>query len=268
MSSKRPNIGVTGPDKGGTAAWWFTKFALLLHGARPIHIYPKDGIPDADIHGLVLGGGADINPKWYGHSEMEDLFAEDQKVSSIRQFFIRLATIFFFPLIYLIRKLFSTTAPSIDNKRDELEFELLDQAFEKGIPVLGICRGAQLINIYLGGTLHSDIGGYYTEVPRVNSVWPKKKVQIAGDSKLNELLGHKKVWVNAMHHQAVDTLGDGLKVVAQEENGIVQAIEHDSKPFVIGVQWHPEYMPQIPLQRRIFKVLVEQAEEVMVQDSQ
>ncbi len=268
MSSKRPNIGVTGPDKGGTAAWWFTKFALLLHGAHPIRIRPKDGIPEADIHGLVIGGGADINPRRYGHSEVEDLLSEDQEVSGVRKFFIRLATIFFFPLIYFIRKLFSISSPGIDKRRDELEFELLEQAFEKGIPVLGICRGAQLINIQQGGTLHSDISGYYTEVPRVNSVWPKKKVCLAKQGMLYELLKSQYLWVNAMHHQAVDTLGEGLQVVAREENGIVQAIEHTGRDFVLGVQWHPEYMPQIPLQRRIFKALVQQAEEFNVQYSQ
>jgi len=66
----------------------------------------------------------------------------------------------------------------------------------------------------------------------------------------------------------VDTLGEGLQVVAREENGIVQAIEHTGRDFVLGVQWHPEYMPQIPLQRRIFKALVQQAEEFNVQYSQ
>lgn len=268
MSSKRPNIGVTGPDEGGTAAWWFTKFALLLHGAHPIRIRPSDGIPEADIHGLVIGGGADINPKRYGRSEVQDLFSEDQKVSGIRQFFIRLATIFFFPLIYFMRKILSTSSTGIDNSRDELEFDLLDRAFKKGIPVLGICRGAQLINIHQGGTLHSDITGYYTEVPRVNSVWPKKKVHLAEESKLYSFLGYRTLWVNAMHHQAVDTIGDQLEVVAREDNGIVQAIEHAGKDFVIGVQWHPEYMPQIPLQRRIFDALVGQARDYLRADKQ
>lgn len=261
MNSKRPNIGVTGPDKGGTAAWWFTKFALLLQGAHPIRIRPQDGIPETDIHGLVIGGGADINPRRYGQTFVDELFADEKKVSGVRQFFIRLATIFFFPLIYLIRKLFSTSPSGIDNERDELEFDLLARALDKGIPVLGICRGAQLINIHLGGTLYPDISGYYTEVPRIHSVWPKKKVRIADSSKLYELLGHRHVWVNALHHQAVDELGNNLNVVAREDTGIIQAIECDDDRFVLGVQWHPEYMPQIPLQRNIFQKLVGEARE-------
>jgi putative glutamine amidotransferase len=259
MSSKRPNIGVTGPDKGGTAAWWFTSFALRLHGANPIRIHPNKGIPEDDIHGLVIGGGADINPKWYGDTEVEDLFSEDESISGMRQFVIRLATIFFFPLIYLIRKLFSTSESGIDNRRDELEFELLERGIESSIPVLGICRGAQLINIYQGGTLYGDITDYYTEVPRVNSVWPKKQVRLDRNSRLYQLLEHRVLWVNAMHHQAVDELGDDLQVVAREENGIIQAIESKTHTFLIGVQWHPEYMPQIPSQRKLFAALVEQA---------
>lgn len=255
--SKRPNIGVTGPDKGGTAAWWFSRFALLVHGARAIRIRPKDGIPEEDIHGLIIGGGADINPKWYGGSEIKDLFSKDQKVSGIRQFFYRLATIFFFPFIYLIRKLFSTSAPTgIDNKRDDLEFDLLAKALDKGVPVLGICRGAQLLNIHFGGTLHRDISNYYSEIPRVTSVWPKKKIQVEEGSKLFKILDFSRVWVNAMHHQAVNEIGNDLKVVAREESGVIQAIEHRGDQFVVGVQWHPEYMPQIPPQRRIFKALV------------
>jgi putative glutamine amidotransferase len=259
MSSKRPNIGVTGPDKGGTAAWWFTWFAVAIHGGRAIHICPEDGIPEADIHGLIIGGGADINPQRYGRSEIEDLFAADEEVSGLRQFFLWLATILFFPIIYLIRKLFSTSEVGIDNARDELEFDLLRRAIEKNIPVLGICRGAQLINIHYGGTLHQEIENYYTEVPRVNSVWPKKKVEIDRESRLFEILNFDSVWVNAMHHQAVDELGDGMAVTAREESGIVQAIEHTEHAFVIGVQWHPEYLPQIPSQRKLFKTIVEQA---------
>ncbi|NGP88142.1 gamma-glutamyl-gamma-aminobutyrate hydrolase family protein [Fodinibius halophilus] len=264
MSSRRPNIGVTGPDKGGTAAWWFSWFAIAIHGGRAIHIRPEDGIPDADIHGLIIGGGADINPKRYGESQIRELLSEDQKLSGIRQLLIRLATILFFPIIILLRKLFSTTSVGIDNARDEMELDLLDRAVEKGIPILGICRGAQLMNIYFGGTLHQDIENYYTEVPRPHSVWPKKKVQIDEQSKLFEVLTFQTVWVNAMHRQAVDETGDNMTVVAREERGIIQAIEHQYSNFVLGVQWHPEYMPQVPSQRRIFKRVVEEAQEFML----
>jgi putative glutamine amidotransferase len=257
--NKRPNIGVTGPDKGGLAAWLFTKSALMLQGARAIRIRPKDGIPRVDIHGLIIGGGADISPEHYNDKEIEDLFSKDEKISGIRQFFNRLATIFFFPLIYFIRKILSSSSAGIDKKRDRLEFKLLELALNKGIPVLGICRGAQLLNIHLGGTLHNDISNYYTEIPQVRSVWPKKKINIETGSKLHDIICHRQVWVNALHNQAIDRLGNNLEVVAREENGIVQAIEHKSNKLLLGVQWHPEYLPQIPQQRRIFKTLVDEA---------
>ncbi|HKK45566.1 MAG TPA: gamma-glutamyl-gamma-aminobutyrate hydrolase family protein [Balneolaceae bacterium] len=259
MSRKKPNIGITGPDKGGTAAWWFTKMAVFLQGGKAIRIQPKSGMPSVNIHGLIIGGGADINPERYGGSLVDELFENDQQVSGIRQFFIRLATVVFFPVIYLVRKLFSTKVHKINDNRDELELELLDRALNKGIPVLGICRGAQLLNIYFGGTLYNDIGAFYSEIPKINSVWPKKKVEILRPSKLYEVLNYDQGWVNALHHQAVDTLGDDLKIVAREETGIIQAIEHTGNEFVMGVQWHPEYLPQIPSQRRLFKALVKQA---------
>lgn len=259
MSKIKPNIGVTGPDKGGRAAWWFTRFAVFLHGGRAIHIQPQKDLPDKDIHGLIIGGGADINPERYGAEDIRDLFSKDEKVSSLRRFFIYVLTILFFPFIYFLRKIFSASSVDIDDNRDELEFGLIKKAADQNIPILGICRGAQLLNIHFGGTLDQDITSYYTEVPRVQSVWPKKRVEINENSMLHDILTFEKVWVNALHHQAVDELGKGLAVVAKEENGIVQAIEHTDWDFILGVQWHPEYLPQIPAQRRIFKKLVEEA---------
>lgn len=260
MSRKKPNIGVTGPDEGGVAAWWFTRFAVFIQGGRAIRIRPKDGLPDVEIQGLIIGGGADISPSRYG-DDVKDLFSEDQEVKGLRQFFIRLATILFSPFIYFIRKMFSTQSAGMDKARDELEFTLLKQALERGVPVLGICRGAQLINIHFGGTLHRDIANFYTEQPQVNSVWPKKKVQLNEESTLYRIMDYRYVWVNALHNQAVDVLGDDLEIVAREGSGVVQAIEHKVRDFIVGVQWHPEYMPQIPPQRRIFKSLVDEARE-------
>ena len=260
MSNNRPNIGVTGPDKGGTAAWLFTKFAIFLQGGKAIHIQPKTGIPDESIHALILGGGADINPERYSEENIDKYPHSNRSISGFRQFFIGLINILFFPVVYLIRKLFSTKMYKIDDRRDELEFDLLQRALKKGIPILGICRGAQLINIFFGGTLYNDIGAFYREIPRIHSVWPKKKIYVDQSSNLYKILDYRRGWVNGLHHQAVNSLGGDLKVVAREDNGIIQAIEHQYSNFILGVQWHPEYMPQIPPQRRIFEVLVEEAE--------
>ncbi|HEX6982510.1 MAG TPA: gamma-glutamyl-gamma-aminobutyrate hydrolase family protein [Balneolaceae bacterium] len=256
MSSRKPKIGVTGPDKGGVAAWWFTKLALAIQGAKAVRIQPKSGLVDG-IQGLIIGGGADIDPERYGDSGMEELFSSSKE--GTKSWFSQIATVLFFPFIFFTRKIFSAKSAGIDEQRDELEFGLLARAEENDWPVLGICRGAQLINIYFGGTLHSDIGSFYTEVPKVYSVWPEKDVKIEESSKLFSIFNVSETCVNALHNQAVDVLGEDLAATAREKNGIVQAIEHKDHHFLIGVQWHPEYMPQIPLQRRLFKELVREA---------
>ncbi len=265
MSKSKPLIGITGPDKGGTAAWWFTRFAVWLQGGKSVRIRPSEPHRGIDLDGLILGGGADINPERYGQSLMDGLRGKKRpKPSGARQWFIRLISFLIFPLLFLIRKLFSTKSPTLDKARDEIETELLDYALEKGIPILGICRGAQLINVHLGGNLHQDIDTFYREVPKVNTIWPEKKVEIKKGSKLEKVLKTSKVWVNALHHQAVDNVGRSLAIVAKEDTGIAQAIENPGHRFLIGVQWHPEYMPQIPHQRALFRALVESAKRYMV----
>lgn len=259
MSSKKPIIGVTGPDDGGTAAWWFTKLALFMQGAKAVRIQPKTGRPAEDIHGLIIGGGADINPERYGETGMKELLASAKNEAERGNWLRKIATILFFPFIFIIRKAFSTKHARVDDQRDKLELDLLARAIDRNLPVLGICRGAQLINIYLGGTLHNDIGSFYTEVPMVYTVWPEKRVEIEGNSKLCGILKVDHTFVNALHYQAVNDLGEGLSVVARERSGVVQAIEHRNYPFLIGVQWHPEYMPQIRAQRRLFKEMVRQS---------
>lgn len=263
MNRNKPNIGVTGPDRGGTAAWWFTKFAIWIHGGKPVRLCPDSDDISVDLDGLIIGGGADISPDRYGEERLKDLFHSEQETSGLRQWLHKIVTIIFFPFIFLLRKLLSTKESAVDQRRDEMEFRLMEEAIEKELPILGICRGAQLINIRFGGNLHQDITNFYSEIPKIHSVFPKKKVVIAENSKLHEILQFERIFVNALHNQAVNKLGEQLEVVAIEENGVTQAIEHDDYSFLIGVQWHPEYLPQIPAQRRIFKTLVEEASDTM-----
>lgn len=260
MKTKKPIIGITGPDKGGTAAWWFTKYAVLLQGGKPVRITPSKPSLDEELDGLILGGGADIDPGRYGESFAENPFKMGPKPSSLYQVFINILSFLFYPFLFLIRKLLSTKSSAVDPERDRLEFEILQKAVKNSIPILGICRGSQLINVHLGGNLHQDIENFYSEVPRVYSVWPKKKVRIEPDSKLGQIIRKDNIWVNALHNQAVDNEGSGLRVVAREETDLPQAIEHISYPFMLGVQWHPEYMPQVEHQRAIFDALIRQAQ--------
>lgn len=258
MNSTKPKIGVTGPDKGGIAAWWFTKLGVWLQGGRAIRIRPSQ--PNVEkLDGLILGGGADLSPGRYGKSESFSFSNKAPKPKGFRGWMRRIISFVLYPLLYVLRKLFAAKTLGVDSERDELEFGLLGDAIQQNIPVLGICRGAQLINVQFGGDLHSDIGNFYTEIPHIHTVWPKKKVKLSRHSLLSDIIQAEYIWVNAMHHQAVDQPGENINVVAIEENRLPQAIEHENHPYLIGVQWHPEYMPQIPRQRALFKALVEQA---------
>lgn len=263
MSKKKPLIGITGPDRGGTAAWWFTRLAVWLQGGKSVRIRPSRPHRGIDLDGLILGGGADIHPERYGQSLLDELSGKKGlKPSGSRQWFFRIITFLIFPILFLIRKLFSTQSPTLDEARDRIETELLDYALKKEIPILGICRGAQLINVHFGGNLHQNIKTFYSEVPKVHTIWPEKKVEIKEGSTLEKILDKSSVWVNALHNQAVDAVGESLLIVAKEETGIAQAIENPKYSFLIGVQWHPEYMPQIPEQRALFKALVDSASRI------
>jgi len=164
---------------------------------------------------LIVSGGIDICPKTYG----------------------------------------STTEFPCNEARDEMELLLLDRALKENRPILGICRGMQLINVYFGGSLHHDIHALDLDFPHPRSPFPAIDVTIHPFTKLRAIFQTSHAKVNALHHQAIASLGEGLRVSATDANGIVQAIEHQER-FVIGVQWHPEYMPYSPLQRRLFKSFV------------
>ena len=165
------------------------------------------------------------------------------------------------PFIYLVRRLFRLSRGSggPDPARDALELALIARAEATDLPVLGICRGAQLLNIHAGGTLHQDLSGFYTERPHRWTVFPRKAIAIAPRSRLQETIGRGRCEVNSLHKQAVDAIGQGLTVVARDDRGVVQGIEDASRRFWIGVQWHPEYLPQVPEQRRLFSALVDAA---------
>jgi putative glutamine amidotransferase len=116
------------------------------------------------------------------------------------------------------------------------------------------------MNVTLGGTLHQHIGHFYTEdTGNIRSVLPRKSISLTPGSRLHELLQVPACRVNALHHQSIKDLGDEVLVSASESSGVVQAIERRGHPFFVGVQWHPEYMPQSRLQQRLFGELVNSA---------
>jgi len=125
--------------------------------------------------------------------------------------------------------------------------------------VLGICRGAQLLAVHLGGRLAQDLTEFYTERPNPRSPLPTKTVRLEPGTRLRRILDADRCTVNALHSQAIVDPGPRLRVTAVEDNGVIQAVESIGREFLVGVQWHPEYLPQVARQQRLFKALVHHA---------
>ena len=150
---------------------------------------------------LMLTGGGDLNPALYGEERHR-------------------------------------TVKGVSNERDAAEMEVIKLALDRGLPILAICRGMQILNVALGGTLIQDIAderpGSLVHGPLADHL-----VQVAPGSRLRDILGTDALEVNSRHHQAIGTLGDGLQAVAWSSDGVVEGIEMPGQ-WVVGVQWHPE----------------------------
>ncbi|HST93455.1 MAG TPA: gamma-glutamyl-gamma-aminobutyrate hydrolase family protein [Microvirga sp.] len=220
----RPLIGVTTSRRGGWRSYLMHRLALLRAGARSVRLIPGSPLPSEPLQGLVIGGGDDIGAEIYGGKVLPDV--------------------------------------RIDPDRDKLELGLLHAALPLRLPILGICRGSQMINVALGGTLHTDIYEVYVQAPKMRTVLPRKSVSILPGTALDRILCCNPCQVNALHHQSVDRLGDGLRISAKDESGIIQAVESESAPFLLGVQWHPELLVWKKPQQRLFAALAEAARQV------
>jgi putative glutamine amidotransferase len=219
-----PLIGVTTSRQGGWRSYLMHRLALARAGARSVRLMPGHPLPAEPLQGLIIGGGDDIGAEIYGGKVLPDV--------------------------------------RIDPERDKMELGLLKAALPASLPILGICRGSQMINVALGGTLYTDIYEVYVQAPKMRTVLPRKTVSIEPDSRLNRILRCNPCQVNALHHQSVDRLGQGLRIAARDESGIVQAIESQSAPFLLGVQWHPELLVWKKPQQRLFAALTEAARAV------
>ncbi len=180
---------------------------------------------------LLLTGGGDIHPRRYKHTQHE-----------------------------LTGKL----GMDLDEARDEAEIILVQEFYKRGKPILGICRGVQMLNVVFGGDLIQDVTQEISELTETHLNPPKKggwgvavhEVVLQENSKLRSILGVESLPVNSMHHQAIQRPGEGLIVVGKSRHGIVEAIEHSSEQFVMGVQWHPEQLPDDPYGRKLFDAFV------------
>ncbi|WP_421718212.1 gamma-glutamyl-gamma-aminobutyrate hydrolase family protein [Algiphilus sp.] len=217
----RPLINITGGDSRLPWGWWFARAAVCAHGGTPLRITPTRPHNARTLDGLIVGGGDDIDPALYSGDD--------------------------------------SGAPAADPARDRLELALLQQALDSGVPIIGICRGAQLLNVALGGSLYPDIRQRRRYTSNRRSVLPSKKAALRRGSRLARILGRNPVPINSLHHQAVHRLGRGLRTVARDADGITQGIECRGSSLIIGVQWHPEYLPQQRAQRRLIGLLVRRA---------
>lgn len=255
MGRKRPTVAVTGPDRGGWPAWFFTALAVRRAGGRPFRVRPGKPRHERPFDALIVGGGADVDPELYADDEGPapgEIKAAEKRLAQ------RLIGYFFYPFLWLLRLMFQAHGGALDHRRDRLEKKLINQALAAGKPILGICRGMQLINVVRGGTLNRDLSGFYTETPQVRGLLPVKKVDLAGNSQLATIFAANSILVNAIHNQAVASLGQHLHATGREKNGIIQAIEA-ADTWCIGVQWHPEYLPQKNVHQRLFRALIREA---------
>jgi putative glutamine amidotransferase len=186
--------------------------AVQRAGALPLVLPPDDSAAEAPddlldrVDGLILAGGADIDPATYGAAPHPST---------------------------------GETRPD----RDRFELALVHRALERGIPVLGICRGGQMLNVALGGTLHQHLpevvgDDHHLETP---GVFAEHEVELEPDSLVARAAGDTRITVKSHHHQAVDELGEGLRGTGHAlPDGITEAIESTEHDFALGVLWHPE----------------------------
>ncbi|MCB9357091.1 MAG: gamma-glutamyl-gamma-aminobutyrate hydrolase family protein [Calditrichaeota bacterium] len=175
------------------------------------------------IDGLVLIGGVDVQPERYGQ------IAEATEQTPVPE-------------------------------RDEFEFEFLNVFWEREKPILAICRGFQVLNIFFGGTLVQDIPSHLGPVHHLQSPGSTTiahSVRLEEGSLLHSVFGETQIDVNSFHHQTIEKLGRGLKAVGWSDEGLIEVIEHEANSCLLAVQWHPERMRDSEQQLQLFKYFVD-----------
>ncbi len=234
MRARAPVIGITtyGPEGDPPAFSLPVAYVDAVARAGGIAVLvPTAGVSVEQVLGLVdaliLSGGGDIDPQTYGGGEH--------------------------PTIY-----------SVVPERDAFEIELVRGALARPeLPLLGICRGMQVMNVALGGDLDLHLPDVRGESV-VHRLPPRKPtyhpVRVDADGALASIYGQEEFRVCSWHHQSVRKLGSDLRSIAYASDGVVEGLVYDRHPFALGVQWHPEMqVADDPLQRRLFEALVEQA---------
>jgi putative glutamine amidotransferase len=180
------------------------------------------------LSGVLLSGGPDLDPAAYGRAAHPEL---------------------------------GDTEPQLD----VFEVQLAREADVRGLPILGICRGAQALNVARGGTLHQHLpditDGSIVHRQRQPGTEVTHEVRVAARSGLAAVLGSRRIAVNSFHHQSVDRLGRGLRAVAWADDGVIEGVEGWGNSLLLGVQWHAETLVDDPAQLELFRRLVRASEE-------
>ena len=218
-AEERPRIGITTSPKRGADYYVAYKRAVEAVGAEPVDLPP--GTPRLPaVDGLLLPGGWDVDPSLYGQKP-------DPKLGPV------------------------------DHELDATELRLFAQARERGLPVMGICRGQQVINVAMGGSLRQHLDGH--EVRQFGRNHLAHEIEVDPGSELGRAAGAEKLRVNSLHHQAVGELAPGLTQTARGDDGTVEALESDDG-LIVAVQCHPEELTSdLPWARRLFERFVERA---------
>jgi putative glutamine amidotransferase len=216
---ERPKIGITVQPRRGLEYYVPYRRAVTAAGAEPVDLVPgTEALPDLD--GLLLPGGWDVDPSFYGERRDEKLGETDPEL-------------------------------------DETELALFRQAREREIPVLGICRGQQVINVAMGGSLVQHLEGH--EVRALGRSHLAHTIDVDPASELGQAAGEHKVRVNSLHHQAIKRLAAGLHQTARDDDGTVEGVESDDG-LIVAVQCHPEELTtDLPWARNLFERFVARA---------
>jgi len=245
----QPIIAVTGPAKGGLPPWLAISTILKSLGAKPLRITPANYTPNIKFDGLIISGGSDVHPS---------NCIEADSIKPKRKLWVKFAERLIYPMLFFSR--LTSGENTYDINRDNLELEMFKQAVKNKKPVLGICRGHQLINAARGGKITRTTLHKYKNSFQIMSVLPRKTIKYTSKAPSElQIKLNSSYRVNAIHQQAVETVGKGLEVLAVEGNGIIQATQSvTNDPPILSVQWHPEYLTYMPTQRNYFKWLITQ----------
>ena len=226
-----PRIGITSwprgvdfegtPEPNDTVPRAYVR-AVRRAGGLPVllPLLDPDDLDDllAAVDGIVVSGGGDVDPARYGEAPSDVLWG-------------------------------------VDPDRDEFDVRLWHRLLDGSLPALGICRGAQTLNVALGGSLVQHLEGHPGKAGDLHPA------EVDPGSRLAEVVGGRSIDVNSLHHQAIDRPGDRVVVTARGDDGVVEGVEVEGAPHVLAVQWHPELLRHEPRHLALFEDVVRRARE-------